>query len=716
MNSLELLADRYGIESSFKDARGVVQFTAPATRIALLTAMGANAADETTAAAALDVMQREEWSRSLEPVHVAFKGHSLNVPITYPTGTRRITWRLQLENGDERRGVAEFESLMLLDQHMIDENALERRRLSLDGSIPFGYHRLILEPGSALSQLIVTPGQCWLPPQIEERTKIWGVAAQLYLLRSKHNWGIGDFTDLRELAHTLADEGAEVIGLNPLHAMFPDDPERASPYSPASRLLLNVINIDVMALVEQSSSPEIWAMVQSDDFQRELQASRKSDIVDYTRVTHLKLSVLRLLFRSQSAVQDSPHWRSFENFRDRADESFTRSCLFLALRGHFAAQDPSLADWRHWPADFRSPDSVAVKQFANDQHDLTTFQMWMQFIADSQLADAARATKSMAVGLYRDLAVGADPSGAETWSSQRSVVTAARVGAPPDIHNPAGQDWGLPPFHPKTLKEECYRGFIDLLRANMRHAGGLRIDHVMALQQLYWVPQGSTAAQGAYVRYPLEDLIGILTLESHRNQCLVVGEDLGTVPAGFRERMTEARIFSYRVLFFEQDQTGFIAPDRYPFLSLAVAGSHDLPTLSAWIDGSDLELKQRLKLFPTKKHLTDAKQSRFDDRQRLLMSFKKLGTWVSSEMSPLQFADAAHTFLARSASAITLVQLDDITGESAPVNVPTTSSEHPNWRRKLSLSIEDIAALPGFHALARSLNRVRSDPDAAKKS
>jgi 4-alpha-glucanotransferase len=708
MNSLERLAERYGIQSSYKDARGVVQFTQPATQVALLAAMGADAVDDSTATAALDAMDREAWSRSLEPVHVAFETNPLNLPVAYPSGTTKIAWSLQLEGGEQRRGSADFGALALIEQHAIDGQMHERRMLVLPDTIPFGYHRLTLEPGASVSQLIVTPGKCWLPPQIEQRQRIWGVAVQLYLLKSAHNWGIGDFTDLRNLAQALAGEGAQAIGLNPLHAMFPDDPERASPYSPASRLLLNVINIDVMALIEQCSEPQILATIQNDEFQRQLQAARASNDVDYTRVTALKLQILRALFTAQAEVHDSPHWRSFEKFLHKADGSFSRSCLFLALRDYFAAQSPSLADWRSWPVQFRDPNSTAVRQFAQDQQPLVHFQVWLQFIADAQLAEVARAAQCMAVGLYRDLAVGADPSGAETWSSQRSVVTEARVGAPPDIHNPSGQDWGLPPFHPKALKEECYQGFIDLLRANMRHAGGLRIDHVMALQQLYWVPQGSTAAQGAYIRYPLEDLVGILTLESYRNKCLIVGEDLGTVPEGFRERMTEAQVFSYRVLFFEQTDAGFIGPNRYPFLSLAVAGSHDLPTLSAWIDGSDLELKQKLRLFPTKKHLTDAKQARYDDRQRLLLAFKKLGISVSSQMSTEQFADAAHTFLARSASAITMVQIDDITQETAPVNVPTTSTEHPNWRRKLSKSIEDIVQSPSLHALATLLNRLRA--------
>jgi 4-alpha-glucanotransferase len=306
------------------------------------------------------------------------------------------------------------------------------------------------------------------------------------------------------------------------------------------------------------------------------------------------------------------------------------------------------------------------------------------------------------------LAVGADPSGAETWSNQQAVIVDAQVGAPPDIYNPTGQVWGLPPFHPMALKRQRYRSFIDLVRANMRHAGGLRIDHVMALQQLYWVPRGATAADGAFVRYPREDLIGILALESHRNHCLVVGEDLGTVPAGFRERMAQARILSYRVLFFEKEERGFVPPNRYPALSLAVAGSHDLPTLSAWMTASDLALKAKLKLFPSAKLKEEAQRERLYDRQKLLAAFREFGLGSDSAMPMDQFADAAHAFLASSTSAITMVQIDDITQETTPVNVPATSTEHPNWRRRLSMTLEDMADDPRFHALMRALNERRT--------
>jgi 4-alpha-glucanotransferase len=712
MRALQVLAARYGIEESFRDARGTVQMTTPATRHALLAAMGVSANTEEAAVAALDALDREEWLDRLPAVQVAFETAAVTVPITYPAGTGTLTWRLSLESGEEKCGQVRFERLQLLHRRDIDDKSYEQRSLLLETQIPFGYHRLALAPGDAESTLIVTPGKCWLPPEIERGKRLWGVAAQLYLLKSNTNWGIGDYADLSRLAHLLVGSGAQAIGLNPLHAMFVDDPEHASPYSPASRLLLNVLNIDVMAVAEASSCTEALKRIQAEDFQRELRESRESERVDYTRVTRLKIPILKIIFKSWFG-QDARRWQEFEAYRSRADESFERSCLFLALREHFAAQTPSRADWRDWPADFQKPEAPGVKQFVEDRPELITFQVWLQFLADTQLAEAARAADPMTVGLYRDLAVGADPSGAETWSNQQAVIADAQVGAPPDIYNPTGQAWGLPPFHPLALRKERYRSFIDLVRANMRHAGGLRIDHVMALQQLYWVPHGATAADGAFVRYPREDLIGILALESHRNHCLVVGEDLGTVPTGFRERMAEARILSYRVLFFEKEEGGFVRPNRYPPLSLAVAGSHDLPTLRAWMTASDLALKAKLKLFPSAELKEEAERARLSDRQKLLAIFKELGLPSDSAMPMHQFADAAHAFLASSTSAITMVQIDDITQETTPVNVPATSTEHPNWRRRLSMSLEEMEDDPRFHALTRVLNETRASEASA---
>jgi malto-oligosyltrehalose trehalohydrolase/4-alpha-glucanotransferase len=601
--ALDQLADRMGIEPEFRDVRGKTVRTSDETKRALLAAMGHAAGDEAQAAAASQALERAEWLSPLPPVMVVRADVSPEVDLVLPAGTiSEVNWHLALDGGGHRTGHVPFGQLEWIAARDIDDQRLERRRLRLQGTLPPGYHTLTVEPGGAAMSLIVTPGRCWLPDSVRDSGRLWGIAAQLYLLRSDNNWGIGDFGDLRDLVELAASRGAAVIGLNPLHAMFLDNPGHASPYSPASRLLLNILNIDVTALPELHDSPDVRKRLASRPFREQIEACRAAHLVDYPAVARLKLTVLEKLFDACRSASDLSRWRACAAFRQERGAVLEQTCLFLALREHFAAVDPARADWHHWPEEYRDPASPAVAEFRRVHQHRVDFLTWTQWLADEQLRAAARlaAERGMAVGLYRDLAIGADRSGAETWANAAAVISGAGVGAPPDIGNPVGQDWGLPPFHPLVLRQQAYRGFIDLIRANMRHAGGLRIDHVMGLQHLYWVPAGQPPSEGAYVRYPMEDLLGILALESQRHHCLVVGEDLGTVPEGFRERMAAANILSYRVLFFEQDATtgDYSPPGNYPRLALAVVGSHDLPTLHGWWQGRDLDLKADLKLFP----------------------------------------------------------------------------------------------------------------------
>jgi 4-alpha-glucanotransferase len=663
--------------------------------------MGVDAVDEAAASEALAALDREEWQRSLPPVQVVFPSDgAISVPLSLPAATGLITWSLRLEDGGERHGECDFATLALADQTVLDGRAIERRNLLLGEDLPSGYHSLTAQPGDGKATLIVTPGQCWLPPEIAEGRRLWGVAAQLYLLRSKTNWGIGDYSDLRQLIEVMSARGADVVGLNPLHAMFLDDPEHASPYSPASRLLLNILNIDIAGLPELADNAAAQALIASPDFQHKVAACQEASLLDYTNVAALKLEVLSRLFDDFWTSPNGERRKAFEQFRRERGAAFERSCLFQALRQHFEAQDHEQADWHQWPQEYQDPESPAVARFAQEHEALVAFRIWMQWLADRQLGEAAGAAGGMAVGLYRDLAVGADQSGAETWANQHAVVSGAQVGAPPDIYNTAGQDWGLPPFHPRALREEAYASFIELVRANMRHAGGLRIDHVMALQHLYWVPKGQSPASGAYVQYPLDDLVGILALESQRNRCLVVGEDLGTVPEGFRERMAAARILSYRVLFFEKDESGFLPPESYPELALAVVGSHDLPTLRGWWEAADIDLRDGLHLFPDPESVQQAREDRAEDRKQLLEALHRENLMPATlEEDAEAIVEAAHRFLARSGSALAITQIDDLTGEVDPVNVPTTSDEHPNWRRRLSMSVEELARHPRFEAV-----------------
>jgi 4-alpha-glucanotransferase len=701
MTSLESLAELSGIELQFVDAHGRTQEASQETQRTLLTAMGVEAETDANASASLDAMRRLEWERPLPPVLVVCgDADALTIDLTLPTTTVTVRWFLRLEDGGERRGEADFASLALVDRQTFDSRVLERRRLEV-GSVPFGYHRLTVDPRCSEATVIVTPGRCWLPPTVTLGRRIWGVAAQLYLLRSASNWGIGDYGDLRQLVQIVGEKGADIVGLNPLHAMFLDDPEHASPYSPASRLLLNELNIDVPNVPELSQSKEAHRLIGSSEFQKQLEACRSSLVVDYGSVANLKLQVLRLLYAACRAKQPSDRWSAFEAFRRDRGDVLERSCLFLALREHFSTLGH--ADWLSWPAAYQDPGAPEVAQFARDHEALVTFHAWLQWVADSQLAAAAEGAGTMGVGLYRDLAVGAHPAGAETWANQRAVVAGVQVGCPPDIYNPAGQDWGLPPFNPLQLQEEAYQSFIDLVRANMRHAGALRIDHVMALRHVYWIPKGQAPAQGAYVRYPLEDLVGILALESQRNSCLVVGEDLGTVPEGFRERMAMANIMSYRVLSFEKDAKGFLPPDSYPRLSLAVAGNHDLPTLQGWWEARDVALKERLNLFPSVEAAASARAEREAERAQLAVAMRAEGLLPDdAEMDVETLIRIAHTFLGRSTAMIAMAQIDDLAAEVDPVNVPTTSDQHPNWRRRVSLTLDELASHPRFSAIATS--------------
>lgn len=713
-SELDRLAEQMGIEPEFRDAHGKTVRASVETKRRLLAAMGVEVDDEAQVRRALENLDRSEWLSLLPPVIVSRVDVAPPaVDLTLPADTKEVSWRVKLEDGSERSGRVDFGTLDAIGESSFDGRKFERRRLELQDDLPWGYHQLKLEPGSAAAMLVITPGRCWLPPVLIQGRRLWGIAAQLYLLRSATDWGIGDFGDLRSLIELAASRTADVIGLNPLHALFIDDPEHASPYSPASRLLLNVLNIDVMAVPELVASPEARELIASEHFRHDLETCRKQRLVDYSGITKLKLKVLSLLFERCRGSSDQTRWQDFETFRHQCGEVLERNCLFLALREHFAGREGAEADWHTWPGEYRDPTSPGVRRFADENRRQLEFLGWLQWIADDQLGAAAAtaAERGMAVGLYRDLAVGADRGGAETWVNAAAVLSGAHVGAPPDIYNPAGQDWGLPPFNPRALKEECYRSFVQLVRANMRHAGGLRIDHVMGLQHLYWVPEGEKPEAGAYVRYPIEDLIGILALESHRQHCLVVGEDLGTVPEGFRERMAEANILSYRVLFFEQDpETGnFVPPDAYPTLALAVVGSHDLPTLRGWWEGRDLDLKEQLGLYPKLSDAAEQRDARQQQREQLLRALRREGLLVAHgdpDISAL--VRATHAFLARSSSMLAMAQIDDLTDELEPVNVPATSDEHPNWRRRLSMTLEELAERPLFADIAELFRNERA--------
>lgn len=703
MSALDRLAAHLRIEPHFMDAAGTPRHTTPEVRRALIAAMGVSASTEREAETALEELLDQQWTAPLRP-QVAGAAGNVAAEATLPATARRLRWSVLLESGDTADGETDLTALSLVARR----NDRERRRIDL-GALPLGYHRLRLEADSvepAEAALIVVPPTCHVPDGFDRDPGVWGIAAQLYALSSARNLGIGDFTDLGGLLEAAAELGAAVVGVNPLHALFPDTPEHASPYSPASRLFLNVLYIDVAAVPEVRASPEALTAAET-----AARASRDAPLVDYARVGALKLALLEQGYERFEAHAERARREAFAGFKRERGEPLARLCRFQALREHFKAQDPERADWRRWPAEYRDYRSPAVDAFAARHGRRVDFHAWAQWLADRQLA-AGAAAASLAIGLYRDLAVGADSGGAEAWSYPDLFVSAATAGAPPDVLNPSGQNWGLPPMNPRALEREAYSGFVELLRANMRYAGGLRIDHAMWLERLYWIPEGSEHGEGAYVAYPFEDLVGILALESRRARCLVVGEDLGTVPEGFRERMRDAGVFSYRVLPFEQSNGRLHAPRDYPRLALATIGSHDLATLRGWWEGRDIALKDEKGLYPDPGAAEAQRAERARERRMLLAALRDERLELPpglDEHSPYApaLARAVHEYLARTNAWLAVTQLEDLTDEAEQANLPGTTDQYPNWRRKLAVPLEALTTDARVRDLAAILSRLR---------
>ncbi len=727
MSALRRLAERAGILPEYHDIWGNGHATSDDTRRALLGAMDLPCGDEAACEAALEGWRERDWRRRLPPAQVVRADAPIRVPVCLPARQAGPTWRwhLALEDGTRREGRVAPAQLETLDSARIAGEDWHMRALDLPPIAQTGYHRLEISfeddsgPETADMALIVSPARCHRPEAIQGDKRVWGVTAQLYGVRSRRNWGMGDFTDLLGLTEWAAQAGAVLFGVNPLHALFPHNPRHASPYSPSSRRFLNTLYLDVESVPEFAECGEARAQVAEPDFQARLRALRATGLVDYADVAAAKSGILVLLHRHFRAHHhDDARGRAFRAWLENGGGELARFARYQALQEHFHARDPGLWGWPVWPAAYRDPASAEVAAFAAENAERVEYFLYLQWLAEAQLDRVGERSIALGlgIGLYRDLAVGVDLGGAETWSQRRVYALDARIGSPPDDFNLLGQDWGLPPWIPHRLREAGYAPFIAMLRANMRGAGALRLDHVMGLMRLYWVPPGMRGDQGAYVAYPFQDLLGILALESQRNRCLVVGEDLGTVPDAVRAAMAERDILSYRLFYFEREHDGaFRAPADYPEAAAVAATTHDLPTLAGYWRGRDLDLRAGLGQFPDTEERERQSAARAMDRERLLAALAREGVLPdgfpphpagSAEMNPALIL-AVHRYLARAPAKLALAQAEDMLGEVEQANLPGTVDGHPNWQRKLCLDLEAWGSDPRVIGLAGAMRAER---------
>jgi (1->4)-alpha-D-glucan 1-alpha-D-glucosylmutase len=719
--ALRALALRHGIAPAYRDIFGVEHAAPEATLRALLAAMGvdvdaggASGAAGAEAAAgivlppAVVVRQREQ------PVHLS---------VSLPASRLRETLHCRVveEGGRTHRQAFRPAESAASAEVVIAGTPYRVCELTLAPALPTGYHRVDLQTrfrSLAHAQVIVVPDTCYQPDVAAGDGRAWGAAVQLYTLRSERNWGVGDFTDLRIVVEQWAARGADAVGINPLHALFLAEPERASPYSASSRLFLNPLYLDVEGIPDHGECDAAREKVRAPPFQMRLAALRRAERVDYAGVAAAKREILETLyahFRERHLRRHTPRGREFRAYVAAQGEPLRRFALFEALHEHHVTHAPATGDWRQWPAPYRDPESRETKRFARERRTRIEFFAYLQWQCERQLdAVHARAVElGQGVGLYRDLAVSVEASGADAWGAQSRYAASATVGAPPDDFNPQGQNWGLAPLLPAALAGAGYEPWIAVLRRNMRAAGALRIDHVMALWRLFWVPQGAAPALGAYVGYPHDALLGILALESVRNRCVVIGEDLGTVPDEVRAAMRRMGILSYRLLMFEKDVHGeYSAPAAYPPEALAAFSSHDLPTLAGWWEGRDLALRGELDLYPDAAARDAEAVARGADRTRLLRALERegllpAGTGANPAALPAmtpELARAVHVYLVRTPSRLVLIQLEDVIGERDQVNLPSAGPErYPCWRRKLALPLERWPQAEPFTALADAI-------------
>jgi len=716
--ALDRAARHWGIEPEYTDTWGKRHLTPSEIKRAILEALGVAATTKEGLNQAVEEWLWEEWNRILPPVAVLGEsawpdGFPLHVPAGFTQATAKVEFHW--EGGGVSRIELPLSGLANSAEIELRGTVFVRKRLPLPKEAPLGYHDVHLtvecdgaEPRVASMRLILCPERAYLPPEIANGGRTAGLAVALYGLRSERNWGCGDFTDLEGIAEWVAKEtGAAFIGLNPLHAIPNRHPFNISPYLPSSTFFKNPIYLDLERVEDFRNSPRARALCSKPEFQAEVAALRAAEFVEYERVYALKLRTLKLAFVSflrREYRRKSARAREFQEFVEREGELLDRFATWCALDAWIHARQPDVWIWPDWPEEYREPDSPAVLRFREKHWRSILFYKYAQWQIDLQLASAQEHARRVgaAIGLFHDLALATDQFGADLWAHRPHFVSGCRVGAPPDGFSPKGQDWGFPPPNSEHHRETAYALFAESIRRNCRYGGALRIDHVMRFFRLYWIPRGFTPEKGAYVRDRFEDLLHILALESVRNEVFVVGEDLGTVTGEIRRALDRFGLFGYKVLYFEKNERGdFRLPNEYAQQALVAATTHDLPTLAGYWLGRDIEARHAAGLFHCEEAYGEALAERARDKQKLLDAVFAAGNllpdWFPRRAEHVaeltgELHSALVGWLALAPSRLLVLNQEDLLKETEQQNLPGSTSEYSNWRRKMRYTVEQLRA------------------------
>jgi 4-alpha-glucanotransferase len=730
----------WGLEPHYYDIAGNLHVTGVQTQAAILTAMGCRCQTADDLYQELERRRCRPWSELVEPVLALSQSElpatwSLYLPL--PDGELpsilEITWELKDESGQCLHQASAGRSLHPEEKRRFGGVTYGRVKMPFSQVLPLGYYDLLVRVNTSGFQkqgrtlLIIAPDRVYIPEVLAEK-RLWGFNLPLYAIRSRQNWGIGDSRDLQRLLTLGSRLNADIIGLNPLHHLGVHLQDSISPYYPTSRCYPNPLYLDLEQVPEMAACQEAQDYLASPEIQRKIAACREDPQVRYPEIADLKFTVLAKLL--DTFIKDhgepnsprTPRGLDFAAFCDRQGEDLQRFAAFLALSEHWQAEGKAYLTWQEWPSSYQDPNGRAVAEFAQGHERQLWRHKYAQWLLSQQLqATQAKArNQSLSLGLYLDLAVGVNPGGFDTWANQDLFALDIDIGAPPDDFSPLGQNWCLAPLLPERLRDRGYRYFIQMLVQNCPVGGALRIDHVMGLFRLFWIPRGASPAQGAYVRYPADEMMKIVALESVRRQTAVIGEDLGTVAPYIREQLSRYQVFSTRLFYFERQPDGaFNRSDQYPDWAQASITTHDLPTLNGFWQGRDIKIRQELQLFPDEQTIARVWKDRREAKIALIDLLRDKG-WLDQETATLlshqgelpgQVKLGVIAHLAATPCRLVLLSLEDIFGWVDQQNLPGTKDEYPNWRLKLPLLVEEITQATEPEQVATLMQRFRREED-----